>query len=150
MTNRLTLCSQCRRMAWHAESSCLLCHGQDISEVPATPPSAGDHLDILRRYQAWRRGFDERTLDDTGISMLSVGGAIDAAIEAMTPAGNDVHVHMNPAGQTPPVGCPLVIAVGKKLVVCERREWAASHADSLVFYTPDGVSIHGRYPWTYQ
>lgn len=39
-----------------------------------------DHVDYLRRYNAWRRGEDERTMDEAGISPEQIGQAIVAAI----------------------------------------------------------------------
>ena len=63
---------------------------------------------------------------------------------------NSPNIHLNPATQTPPVGCPLLIELPNgQLVQVERREWARSHSDVLAFYLPDGVLIMGRYRWTY-
>ena len=59
-------------------------------------------------------------------------------------------VHLNPASQTPPVGCPLLIELPNgQLQLVERREWARSHSDTLAFYLPAGGLIIGRYRWTY-
>lgn len=57
--------------------------------------------------------------------------------------------HMNPATQTPPVGCPLLILLPSgRLVQVERRQWAASHNEQLEF-CGDGIGYWGRYEWTY-
>lgn len=40
-------------------------------------------LDVLRQYQAWRRGDDERTLEEIGLTNEQIGLAIDAAIAAL-------------------------------------------------------------------
>ena len=59
-------------------------------------------------------------------------------------------IHLNPATQTPPVGCPLLIELPDgQLLRVERREWARSHSDALAFYLPNGGLIMGRYRWTY-
>ena len=61
-------------------------------------------------------------------------------------------IHLNPASQTPPVGCPLLIELPNgQLQLVERREWARSHSDALAFYPLDGDGwmITGRYRWTY-
>ena len=39
-----------------------------------------DHLEILRQYNAWRRGDDERPFAETGLIPALIGQAIDAAI----------------------------------------------------------------------
>jgi len=39
-----------------------------------------DHLEILRQYNAWRRGEDERAFCETGLTPAQIGQAIDAAI----------------------------------------------------------------------
>lgn len=40
-----------------------------------------DHLEVLRQYNAWRRGDDERTFDETGLTPAQVGQAIDSVID---------------------------------------------------------------------
>ena len=62
---------------------------------------------------------------------------------------NAPNIHLNPASQTPPVDCPLLIEVDGQLVRVIRRQWARSHNAPLAFYRPDGVLIMGRYRWTY-
>jgi hypothetical protein len=49
----------------------------------ANAPAMPNHLDTLRLYQAWRRGEDERTLDETGLTPTSIGEALDWAIEVL-------------------------------------------------------------------
>lgn len=39
-----------------------------------------DHLAVLRRYNAWRTGEDERTMDEAGIYAGEITKAIRAAI----------------------------------------------------------------------
>lgn len=58
-------------------------------------------------------------------------------------------VYLNPATQTPPVECPLLICVDGKLIQCARTKWASSHTEDLEFETEDGRLITGRFPWTY-
>lgn len=58
-------------------------------------------------------------------------------------------MRLNPATQTPPVGCPLLIRLPTgRLVRVERRRWATNHNDPLEFYG-DGIGYWGRYEWTY-
>ena len=58
-------------------------------------------------------------------------------------------IHLNPASQTPPVDCPLLIEVDGQLLRVIRYEWARSHSDVLYFYLLDGGMITGRYRWTH-
>lgn len=38
-------------------------------------------IDCLNKYQAWRRGEDERTMDEAGLDPATIGEAIDWAID---------------------------------------------------------------------
>lgn len=40
-------------------------------------------LEILKSYQSWRRGEDERSMDESGLTPKSIGEAIDFAISAV-------------------------------------------------------------------
>lgn len=40
------------------------------------------HLETLKAYQAWRRGEDDRTMDEAGLTPKAIGEAIDFAITA--------------------------------------------------------------------
>ncbi len=40
-----------------------------------------DHVDYLRRYNAWRRGEDERTFEESGLSATDIGVAITALVD---------------------------------------------------------------------
>ena len=63
---------------------------------------------------------------------------------------NTTDIHLNPASQTPPVDCPLLIEMPDgKLLRVERRDWARSHSEQLVFYTTCGRQITGKFRWTY-
>lgn len=41
------------------------------------------HLNTLRRFQAWRTGKDERTMDEAGIVPAQITQAIDWAIKEL-------------------------------------------------------------------
>ncbi len=58
-------------------------------------------------------------------------------------------VHLNPADQLPPVGCPLMIEVDGELVRAERTAFIASRERAMVYQLEDGQQIEGRHPWTY-
>ena len=66
--------------------------------MPDFPPDYTDRLDILRRYQAWRRGHDERPLPDTGLENAAIGLAIDAGIDALESPAIDKDVELGMAG----------------------------------------------------
>ena len=58
-------------------------------------------------------------------------------------------VHLNPADQLPPVGCPLLMEVDGELVRAERTAFIASRERAMVYQLEDGLQIEGRFPWTY-
>lgn len=39
-----------------------------------------EHLQVLREYNAWRRGDDARGFSDTGLAPAAIGQAIDATV----------------------------------------------------------------------
>ncbi len=41
------------------------------------------HLKTLKEYQSWRRGEDDRTLDETGLTPKNIGEALDWAIKSL-------------------------------------------------------------------
>ncbi|MFB8829075.1 hypothetical protein ACE0DR_06115 [Azotobacter sp. CWF10] len=47
-----------------------------------------DPVAILRRYQAWRRGEDPRSMSEAGLDAIAVGAAIDQVLSALTADGN--------------------------------------------------------------
>lgn len=59
-------------------------------------------------------------------------------------------VHLNSAGDLPPVGCPLLIEIAPgRLVAAERPTLVASRGDDLTYRLTDGTVIHGKLRWTY-
>jgi len=45
--------------------------------------TATETLAALNAYQAWRRGSDERTMDEAGLTPAQIGKALDSAIEKL-------------------------------------------------------------------
>ena len=42
-----------------------------------------DHLELLRCFNAWRTGEDERTMEEAGIVPSEITAALNAAIEEL-------------------------------------------------------------------
>ena len=80
---RLVLCTSCQKIAWHDEARCILCSHQPLALMTPVPADDADALEVLQRFQAWRRGHDPRPLPDTGLSTAAIGEAIDAGIQAL-------------------------------------------------------------------
>ncbi|NLD14499.1 MAG: hypothetical protein GX665_05325 [Gammaproteobacteria bacterium] len=81
---RLVLCTHCQQIAWHDEAHCILCDHKPLALMTPVPADDADALEVLQRFQAWRRGHDPRTLTDIGLSTAAIGEAIDAGIQALT------------------------------------------------------------------
>lgn len=59
-------------------------------------------------------------------------------------------VHLNSAGNLPPVACPLLIEIAPgRLVRAERPTAVANRGDDLTYQLTDGNVIHGKLRWTY-
>lgn len=89
---RLCCCPACQRVVWADTSDCPLCRQPGLLHMPPTPHPHSDARDILRRFQAYRRGHDPRTLTDTGLSTAAIGEAIDAGIAALDLIQEQPHV----------------------------------------------------------
>lgn len=76
-------CLSCTRIAWADGDNCPLCGHHAMLGLPPTPTNGATDLDILQRYQAYRRGHDPRNFTDTGLTSGRVGEAIDNGIEAL-------------------------------------------------------------------
>lgn len=64
-------------------------------------------------------------------------------------AMNDA-IHLNSAGNLPPVACPLLIEIAPgRLVRAERPNAIANRGDDLTYQLTDGNIIHGKLRWTY-
>ena len=46
--------------------------------------TSAEAIPILRRYQKWRRGVDERTFAETGLTPEIIGQAIDTLLTTVT------------------------------------------------------------------
>ena len=58
-------------------------------------------------------------------------------------------VHLNPAGDLPPVDCPLLIKVNGELVEARRTGFIEGKDRQMEYETPTGEIILGRFEWTY-
>lgn len=54
----------------------------DLEQIRNNPVS------YLRRYQAWRRGEDPRSMSEAGLEAIAVGVAIDQVLAALTADGS--------------------------------------------------------------
>lgn len=55
----------------------------EVSQSISNPMPSGYMLNTLIKYQKWRTGKDERTLDETGLTPKLITQAIDWAIEQL-------------------------------------------------------------------
>lgn len=58
-------------------------------------------------------------------------------------------VHLNPAGDLPPVHCPLIIEVDGELIRAERTGFVEQRDRQMEYELADGSRVLGRYRWTY-
>lgn len=59
-------------------------------------------------------------------------------------------VHLNSAGNLPPVACPLLIEIAPgRLVRAERPTAVANRNDDMAYRLTDGNVIQGKLRWTY-
>jgi hypothetical protein len=59
-------------------------------------------------------------------------------------------IHLNTAGDLPPVACPLVIEVpGCGMLRAERTGFVANKGNEMEYRLSDGTTLTGRFRWTY-
>ncbi len=58
-------------------------------------------------------------------------------------------VHLNTAGDLPPVDCPLLISVNGELFRARRTGFIEGRDRQMEYETPDGEKLLGRFEWTY-
>lgn len=59
-------------------------------------------------------------------------------------------VHLNPAGDLPPVNCPLLIELEPGVLVhAERTGFISDRNRDMEYLLASGKVIHGRFAWTY-
>ena len=58
-------------------------------------------------------------------------------------------VHLNTAGDLPPVDCPLLISVNGELIKARRTGFIEGKDRVMEYELPDGSKISGRFDWTY-
>ncbi len=59
-------------------------------------------------------------------------------------------IHLNPPGNLPPVGCPLLIKLDDGQLVEAHRTGFIEHRSRAMDYSlADGTTITGRFAWTY-
>lgn len=59
-------------------------------------------------------------------------------------------IHLNPAGDLPPVGCPLLIEVEPGVLVhAERTGFISDRNRDMEYLLASGKVIQGRHRWTY-
>lgn len=65
--------------------------------------------DYLRKYNAWRRGDDERTMDEAGIVPEELGRMIDAAVGALEQAPDMSRIALKKVEQMGGTPCGLLV-----------------------------------------
>lgn len=59
-------------------------------------------------------------------------------------------VHLNPAGDLPPVNCPLLIELEPGVLVhAERTRFISDRNRDMEYLLASGKVVHGRFAWTY-
>jgi hypothetical protein len=61
----------------------------------------------------------------------------------------DESLHLNSAGDLPPVDCPLLILIKNKLWKARRPTFVSRKDNALVYQLPSGRQVTGRFKWTY-
>lgn len=118
---------------------------------PRTPVALKTENRKLRRALAETRDALKRAVLELELKDRLLSNATDKQILLLNEIiAMSETMHLNSAGNLPPVACPLLIEIAPgRLVRAERPTAVANRGDDLTYKLTDGNIIHGKLRWTY-
>lgn len=118
---------------------------------PRTPVALKTENRKLRRALAETRDALKRAVLELELNDRLLSNATDKQILLLNEIiAMSETMHLNSAGNLPPVACPLLIEIAPgRLVRAERPTAVANRGDDLTYKLTDGNVIHGKLRWTY-